>query len=119
MNEQTAKLIQELADKFGTTTEYLWAVLVRQAPISSTADLIVLVISFFTLLASAYFIYWSVKGGQEASYDKENYYLVAVIISVIACIISAIILISGVLYLDTIAAGFCNPEYWALKQIIK
>ena len=38
MNEATAKLIEELAAKLGTTAEHLWGVLVRQAPISATVS---------------------------------------------------------------------------------
>jgi hypothetical protein len=38
MNESTEQLIRELAIQFGTTTEHLWSVLIRQAFISSVID---------------------------------------------------------------------------------
>ena len=40
MDSQSAVVIQNLANKLGTTSEYLWAVLIKQAPISGTVDLI-------------------------------------------------------------------------------
>lgn len=39
MEEKTIKLIEQLAQKLGTTTEYLWAVLLKQAPIDATVVL--------------------------------------------------------------------------------
>lgn len=44
MNEETSKLIRELADKLGTTAEHLWSVLVKQAPISSATDCVGLIV---------------------------------------------------------------------------
>lgn len=38
MDERTEKLLRELADKFGTTVDHLWSVLVHQAPINATVD---------------------------------------------------------------------------------
>jgi len=43
MNETTSKLLSELAQKLGTTTEYLWRVLVGQAPVSATITLVQMV----------------------------------------------------------------------------
>ena len=40
MNDQTAALLQNLANKLGTTSEYLWGILLRQATLSGTTDLI-------------------------------------------------------------------------------
>jgi len=40
MNENTAKLIEQLAQKLGTTSEYLWGVLLKQASISATVTLL-------------------------------------------------------------------------------
>lgn len=34
MNEQTTKLIEQLAKELGTTAEYLWTVLLKQSPIA-------------------------------------------------------------------------------------
>ena len=34
MNQETIELLKVLADKFGTTTEHLWSVLINQAFLS-------------------------------------------------------------------------------------
>jgi len=46
MNEDTIKLIRDLAEKFGTTSEHLWAVMVRQALISSIGEVVSLALWF-------------------------------------------------------------------------
>lgn len=40
MNEKTEQLLQSLADKLGTTTEYLWTILVNQAKFDVIVSLI-------------------------------------------------------------------------------
>ena len=45
MNDQTAKLIEQLAQKLGTTTEYLWSVLIKQAPIDALSRLAFFIVS--------------------------------------------------------------------------
>lgn len=39
MNEQTLKILSDLSNKMGTTTEYLWTILLKQGPISGIIDL--------------------------------------------------------------------------------
>ena len=41
MNEQTTILLQKLSESLGTTSEYLWAVLIKQAPISATISMVI------------------------------------------------------------------------------
>lgn len=50
MNEQTVKLVEQLAQKLGTTTEYLWNVLIKQAPISAAIDMIYCLLTPFSVL---------------------------------------------------------------------
>lgn len=47
MNEQTAKLLEQLASKLGTTSEYLWNILLKQAPIDATVTLLQTLFLFF------------------------------------------------------------------------
>lgn len=41
MNEQVLALLTQLAEKLGTTVEHLWSVLVKQAFISTTVNLLI------------------------------------------------------------------------------
>jgi len=40
MNDQTTKLLTDLSNKLGTTAEYLWGVLVRQAYVDGVISII-------------------------------------------------------------------------------
>lgn len=69
MNEGTERLLTQLAEKLGTTTEYLWAVLLKQAPIDAIGQLVSIVL--FACLTGiglkAFFILW--RTSSEARTD--------------------------------------------------
>ena len=44
MKNETRELIEQLAVKLGTTTEYLWSVIIKQAPIYAISSIIELLI---------------------------------------------------------------------------
>lgn len=114
MNEQTAKLIQDLAAKLGTTAEHLWGVLVRQAPLSAAIDLIQLVVIWviaFGLLKRAA-VAWKKSETEDNEVEVGAYSLFAGL-AVVAGIAVFLACPHG------IVSGFFNPEYWALKQILK
>ena len=118
MNEQTAKLVEQLAQKLGTTTEYLWSVLLKQAPISAITDLI-----FVTFTIFVGFVIYKVHkhllsekdGGNSIYYDLEE---AAVVPMIFVSIIWAIMFIACLFSIGNIVNGFLNPEYWALKEIL-
>lgn len=125
MNEQTAKLIEQLAQKLGTTTEYLWSVLLKQAPIDATTSLfqIILVVLFgVTLFKIHKKLSVEVKETEttrrytQTGYDKHE--LAAIIPMVIALIIFIVLLVASFFLINDIVNGFFNPEYWALERIL-
>jgi hypothetical protein len=113
MNTELNKLLVELAVKLGTTVEYLRKVLIKQALISGTCDLlacggwIVLCIWLYKLIQRK-------TSGDDPEWGDEGTAL-AWIIWGIFVLGSAIIIGYN---LGTILASLLNPEYWALKQII-
>lgn len=122
MNEQTSKLFEQLAQKLGTTTEYLWGVLLKQAPIQSTLGLIKLIaVLLFGL------ILWKIhkKLSKEIegceSYDntlylqKEEYVTIPMIT---AFILFLVLFIVSMINISSIVYGYFNPEYWALKEVM-
>jgi len=114
MNEQTTKLIEELAAKLGTTAEHLWGVLVRQAPITATIDLVQLVGMWVLVFLLAKY---AVKKWQDAdTEDCEGRAMFATIATGICTLVAIIAFFTAP---ESIVAGFFNPEYWALRQIIK
>ncbi|MEI6059411.1 MAG: hypothetical protein WCR72_01830 [Bacteroidota bacterium] len=121
MNEQTTKLIEQLAQKLGTTTEYLWLVLLKQAPIDATVTL------FQTLFVMLFGLaLWKInkrllKKGSEDKYSEtgyEKYEEGAIIPMIIATIVFAILFIICFCCIGDIVNGYFNPEYWALERIL-
>lgn len=108
MNEQTEKLIRELAEKLGTTVEHLWDVLTRQALISGVTD-VVLWVGFATGLVISYRLLkrhsqeWSDELGVGLAWAVWVVFLSAFVINVS---INA----------ETIMAAFFNPEYWGSNK---
>lgn len=124
MNEQTTKLIEQLANKLGTTTEYLWNVLLTQAPIAATSTLIqVLLVAIGVSMFVKLHIRFSKKKTIESDYRtydsteyEESEYL-QVIMGVFGFIL-AFLLICCFFFIDEIVKGYFNPEYWALESVL-
>jgi phosphotransferase system glucose/maltose/N-acetylglucosamine-specific IIC component len=119
MNEQTTKLIEQLAQKLGTTAEYLWTVLVKQAPISAATDAL-----YFILVIIGGIFLWKLhkylskeRGEYKHSiyYDEEENVTIPMFIAVIIWAILFIVCFSSI---GNIINGFFNPEYWALKEVL-
>lgn len=111
MDDKTLEAITELATKLGTTVEHLWAAVLRQAPISATVDIIFMAIWGAAIVG----LMVCLKINEENIRDQET-----------ICIAWIALIAVGILYLVVVTsciamlvAAFVNPEYWALKQIIK
>ena len=119
MDNVTTQLINELAQKSGTTTEYLWNVLIKQVKINAMMDL-----CYYIIIIILGIIIYNVhkylrKPKNEygfTGYDKHDG--LDIIMIVITGLWGLIALICFFNIGNTITA-FINPEYWALKQIIK
>ena len=113
MNDETAKVIDGIAAKLGTTTEYLWGVLIRQAPISATITLVyfvvLLLIGFGLFRLHKYFM-------KEDAYD--NYNNDPMLLMIILSAAWVILMVICFLNLDNIFIGYFNPEYWAINKIL-
>ena len=96
MNEQTTKLITDLASKLGTTTEYLWGVLIKQALYSVITDLAFLIFSVIYGFVLYKVYKWLCEpvdeGGRYTRFDEHEDN--AVMLFAIASIIFIVFLIS-------------------------
>lgn len=121
MNEQTTKLIEQLANKLGTTSEYLWEILVKQAPIQAgitVVEIIAIVILGNLLWKAHKKMSEKIEGG---SYLYDNLYEKNMGIATAMIVLTLIwcLCVIGLLFsLDSIIYGIFNPEYWALKQVL-
>lgn len=111
MNELTYQLLQELAERLGTTTEYLWQALVNQAPISSLTNIAI----YIMLIALIGLIARCSKGLTFDEVDDPKV-MVFLIFGLIWLILGTIFFMVSIH--DTVT-GLFNPEYWALQQILE
>lgn len=112
-----APLLEKLSSKFGTSVELLWGVLLKQANINSLVDSVLCVFVLVVSLTSLYFLrkLYYTKNRENTSYSDNSYMEIIWASGVI--ILLSLLIICGFAYDATIS--FLNPEYWALKQIIK
>lgn len=108
MDNETLTALTALATKLGTTSEYLWSVLLKQAPISGMTDLI-LITAMITL--TAIYTRLVIKYFPELDEDSFGAWAVAAIL----VSLSTVITLSSA---GNIIAALFNPEYWALRQIL-
>jgi len=95
-------MIKELADKLGTTAEHLWAVLVRQAVIEATTNLVILGSLGVVVVV---FAMWTFM--QDRDEDWRGIGVVAVLLfSAIAAMVCS-----------NEIPQLMNPEYYAFKQL--
>ena len=112
MDQKTEQLIRELADKLGTTAEHLWAVLVRQAPISACVTIVV-------LLALAVAAGCLVRKLTKQKSETGDWSDTDPVLAFAACILVIMASCCAINEIEGIVAGFLNPEFWAFKQLVK
>ena len=123
MNETTDKLIRDLAEKLGTTADHLWGVLCRQATISGITNLFVIGVWAVMLVCAFKFVRRKTTAPPKteedryphAEWDDEGKAIAWVILAA-ATIITTLIVGCN---LEYIIGSLLNPEYWALKQIVR
>lgn len=115
MNENTEKLVRELADKLGTTADHLWAILTQQAAVWSYTAI---VIDTGTILLALVLLVWGICIGRKVVSDNSEEYLwIPVVIAAVGGIVFFVGVINICCDLPSIVSGLFNPEYWAFKQI--
>lgn len=106
MDDKTLKALEILASKLGTTSEFLWAVLVKQAVLSSSIQLAVAAVLFIIGIAAG--VWLSKTNPKENQGNPAAFGL---------CLLSAFIIF--VFVFPHHIATLINPEYWALNRIFE
>lgn len=123
MDYNTIQVLTTLANKLGTTAEYLWGVLLKQAPITGVIDMAIMAGWVLMAVMWCRFVLRKTTAPKPTNEDRHTYadwteeaaffsWLSAVVLAMMA----ALIVTS---YFATTAAALVNPEYWALRQILK
>lgn len=108
-------ILEQLAAKIGTTVEYLWAVLIKQAHVNATINLSFAILALALIITALCFIptikrlphpdTWNTTE-REIGWSIFAGVIVFFTIVFIACFIPGI-------------NQLLNPEYWALNQILE
>lgn len=110
MNDKAISLLQALAEKMGTTTQYLWSVLLKQAPISGITDLIQ-----YAIIAVGAYLYWRWVASDKRDFSSGgDSWPGGLILGALVAIFVGAAFFS---FPHTVAA-FINPEYWALDKVL-
>ena len=115
MNDKTLEALTTLAAKLGTTAEYLWGVLLKQAPLSGALTLLSLSAWIAVCIALVRFVYKKTSGPNPDWRDEMARFL-AWFGAGSVCLTTALI---GSLSIGDAVTAFVNPAYWALQQILK
>lgn len=117
MNDESLKLLEKLANKLGTTSEYLWAVLIKQAPVAAITEVfyIIFTIIFGVVLVKLHMHFSNDKN--KISYDELD---VALGAPMLIGFLLFVIFTFGAIFgsIPVIVNGFLNPEFWALDYVL-
>ena len=119
MDENTRKLLEDLAQTLGTTVDQLKQVLIRQAYISLWSDIVWYVI-WLALAALAYklgkVIFNAAKKDDFESWMSQE---AKFCLSVFICCLAASLTVISFTAIEGTITKIVNPEYWALEQVLE
>ena len=123
MDDKTLQALTALANKLGTTAEYLWGVLLRQAPLTGVIDLMLTMAWVIGTVLWCRFVARKTTRPKRTDDDHSPYADwtgEAAFFSWASAAVVALttgLVVSG--SLATTVAALANPEYWALRQSLK
>jgi hypothetical protein len=106
-------ILDRMAETLGTTTEYLWGVLIKQAPLSAIIDVIqysIIIVFWFFIPKSFRFIMKKVDDDRW----EELWYVGPIIATIVLSILSIVAFFA----IHNTITAIINPEYWALNKIL-
>ena len=109
MTDQELLLLTQLATKLGTTVEFLWAVLLKQAFVSGIKSIIAIVLMWSITIALVVFLV-------KKKFEDDSHDLPAIGAS-IALVLGFNCLLFLFLEGGNAITALFNPEYWALNHI--
>lgn len=118
MKNESLNKISQLAESLGTNPESIVAVLAEQAPIYAIFGLlkILAVICFGYILFKLNKRFHKPDEKGFSVYEESDVALIGMLLSFV-CFLA---LCAYIIYsMDSFFIAYTNPEYWALKQILK
>jgi len=117
MHKEVEAVLNVLAERFGTTVELLWAILIKQQFVEAIMGAIACLVSLSVIIVLAFALVAYYKKGKfhEFVYDNDLEPPV-VIIGLIAFITTLTIFLCNI---GPTIGKFINPEYYALRVILQ
>ena len=122
MDDKTLQALTAIAEKLGTSAEYLWGVLIKQAPISGVIDLCVMAAWVFLIAIAIHFVNQKTTSREtedgrfhQADWSDDAAVAFAWTIVSFSALVAALFIGTS---LETTISALMSPEYWALKQVI-
>lgn len=122
MEQKGYELIEKLAEKLGTTAEYLWSILLKQAKVQMISEIIfIIIVIIFGIILWRTHKWLSTKKKWDGDYEEAgySYHKDASGPMVIGAMIFCILFLTALFSIFTIVNCALNPEYWALKKILE
>lgn len=113
MSDQWQKLIEQLAAKLGTTAQFLWLVLIKQAKVEAIEDVCFVLLCIPCFWFYAKYTLWC--GKKCAKNEDEDIHMIGMVIFGIVCTIMFGFMLAALFEIPTM---LLNPQYWALQQIL-
>lgn len=116
MSVELERILNLLAERFGTTIEHLYAVMIRQAYIEaaySLIEMVIMVVFIYYFIARLHGKLREMLKSEDA--DIAIYGGICLIFGWIAVIVA---FIATIYDFRTVLGAALNPEYWVLQQIL-
>lgn len=109
--------LELLAREMGTTVEYLWGVLAKQAFVMGSTNIgILLILAIIAPFWSRFAKHvYGLTTCDEDSWDND----IMIPIYIISGAYVIVTIITTIILIPEIVTCFVNPEYWALNKILR
>jgi hypothetical protein len=114
MSAETAQILEAIATKLGTTTEFLWAILVKQASINGIISCVSLVFCIVLWLLALFVPRHYINKYYQKTKDDGIFVMYMFVIAGLGLLLMPIYF-----NITTAITALTNPEYLALKEILR
>lgn len=115
MNEEILKRLDALAAKLGTTSTYLWSVMVKQAIVTGYVDLGVAIIFVLVGAAAGLMLGLFIRFAKSDKYKYDEWPLGC---SILAGVVLLLCIGIAIGFSYSAALELANPQGWALQTIL-
>lgn len=112
MSEELSEILNVLAERFGTTIDHLYGVMIKQAYIYGMSLIVIYALCIF---AGIWFIRYIKKMSETKSIEDvfmDNPFVF------IGSALGLVVIVVMITMLPDLVTMLFNPEYWVLKQIL-